>query len=376
MNAGGERPFIERALERTDRARTRPVWLFVTTLVIAALWFLPLAPDRVPEEAVTQVQGPLRGLLFVWWATAIAFAVSFAREGSSARTRALELVTEVAAAFASVAAIFAARTLATPVWLIAFGRAFAWWPRRRAAAQASRWAMVASHLALAGWWVAEGYPSGGIIVLVLLAGQEVVLRVSSQLVRQRLELEAESEALHRELEALQVRRDSDRIARELHDGLGAELVALNLSLRGKGPTARPHQEKVLGLLDELRGVVWSLRGGQGSFGEFEKVVGAQVRATSPSMRVTAPVPAVERSLPVAPDEAFAVLHALHALGQAVTFESAALVTLVLERRPLAVVVRGLPAACVPDVVASLRRGAVEVAGVDDGALRIGANEPT
>lgn len=315
--------FFERACEAADRNRSSPLWLVGMTAIVAALWFMP----------VERAQVGLRILLAVWWGSWATWVVS-------RHAKRVEVFVEVIAAIASVAAIFAAGSLSTPVWLLAFVRSFAWLPRRKLVARAGRYATIAAHLALAVSCIAEGQPAAALIVVAMLAGQIVVQLVSSQLLQQRLELEAEGEELHRELERIHVQRDRERIAREIHDGLGAELVALNISLRSKGPTLTGLQERVVALLEELRSVTWSLRGGSGSLAEFEKVVGAQLRTALPAAKVLTATNVAHRSSIVDPEAALATLATLQAAAsQAAKLDRVTEVQVELSAPPLTMTVR-------------------------------------
>lgn len=308
-----------RALAETDRRRSSRLWLLVVSAVVVSLWFVP----------VQQAELAHRLSLGLWWGTLLAWAFAVRRPRATRVAQALEVAAELAASVAATVTIFASGTLTTPVWLVSFGRAFAWWPRRRPVVLATRWGLVATHLALAGAWALSGRLSGVVVVLALLVGELVVLQVSTQLLGQRLDLEAEGELLHRELEGLILRRDHERIAREVHDGLGAELVALNLSLRNKGPRAKASQDKVLTLLEELRSVVWSLRGGHGSLSEFEKIVRARARARLPSVALSTSLGPGQSAVRVEPEVAFAALAALEELVSAAA-RSPALTALAIE----------------------------------------------
>ena len=79
-------------------------------------------------------------------------------------------------------------------------------------------------------------------------------------------LQAEKDLLERRLTTLEVERERERIARDLHDGLGAELTGLVLRARRATADANTAQlaaaDEVIGdarrILDELRDVVWNL----------------------------------------------------------------------------------------------------------------------
>lgn len=327
--------YVESALEEADRTRSSALWVVSLTAVVATLWHLD----------AQRGQSALKVLLALWWLVAVASSIAVRLTGSTRWVRGLAVLEEVVGAWASVVAVFAsAPPLVSPVWLVTVARSFAWLPRRGEAVLAGRWGRITAHLALAGWWAGTEHLSGAAIILALLATQMVVLEISTQLVRQRLELAAEAEGLHVELESLQMRQENDRIARELHDGLGAELVALMLSLRGKGPSAEAHTRQVLNLLEELRSVVWALRGGRGSFSEFEKLLCARARMTV-SAHVVASSELRDRAAVVEPDAAIAILAAVHeVLSKAAALAGLSDLRISLEARPTLAVTLHFPGA--------------------------------
>ena len=97
------------------------------------------------------------------------------------------------------------------------------------------------------------------------------MTVELQKIGRRLSAEAlEREALSAQLAALKAREERTRIARDLHDGLAAELTALNFRVdslsrmqRALDPASRDAfgeiGERVQQALGELRSVVWAMR---------------------------------------------------------------------------------------------------------------------
>ncbi len=83
--------------------------------------------------------------------------------------------------------------------------------------------------------------------------------------RQLAATDAERQRLAAELADTRVREERERIAREIHDGLGADLAALDWRLRGLGKAGALKNEvdELVGRLGqgnaELRTIVWALR---------------------------------------------------------------------------------------------------------------------
>lgn len=292
---------IEEAFEVADRRRASTSGVLGVTALIALLWFAAAGAASV------------QGLLALWWVLHVAWAATVgAGHGSRARHH-LELATELVAACATVGAASAGPALVNVVWLIPFARAVAWLPRRPARVAAARWSLIGAHLVLTLQLVSAGQLPAAAVIVALLLGQVLVLNVSTQLMQQRVELDAEAHALHAELERSALHREQDRIARELHDGLGAELVALLLALRARGPQVEAYTQQVLTLLEELRSVVWAIRGGRGSLAEFEKLVRAKARITLPTTTIVTTMPPLQRGQVIEPQATLAMLAAVQAV---------------------------------------------------------------
>lgn len=344
---------VERILERTlaasDRTRSSVAWGAASALVLTVLWHLP----------AQQGQLALRTSLLLWFAAWAAWAVASRAGAPSRRVLALEIASELVSAAGTAIAIYAIDPLNPVVWLVIFARSLAWPPRRQSVVAARRWGSLAGSALVAGALVHQGNVSSAVLVLALMAGHAVALQVGTQLVNQRLELEAEGEVLSAELERLAVRDETDRIARELHDGLGAELVALLLALRERTDDVRGHAEQVLTLLEQLRSVVWTVRGGRGSVAEFEKLLRARARLTLAAIPVLESRGSTRSGRFVEPDVSLAILATLHAvLRRAVTLPGLSAVDLAVDAAPLAVKLqlRGVSDEAVAALAADAERG--------------------
>lgn len=324
LTAEASARFVRRTFEEADRKRYSARAGLGLAVLVAALHRLDSPHAQVAFGVMCAVT------CLSWLGTAVMLRVS----GRTRVVKWLDLATEVVGAWTSAFIIFASGTVITPLWLVPFAHSFVWLPRRRAAVVTGRWAMAVAFLGLALWQAGAGHLPAAVIVLALLGGHLIMHDVSAQLVRQRLELEAEAEALHAELEGRALRKETDRIARELHDGLGAELVGLMLSLRGKGPSVEAHVQRVLNLLEELRSLVWALRGGRGTLAEFEKLVRARARMTLSGTHRVATTTSVGRATQVEPEAAMALLTAMHdVLSKTASSSSVSEVNITLEAAP-------------------------------------------
>ncbi len=326
---------LEQAFERADRHRASALGLLGVTAVVGLLGF---GADGAPV---------VHGLLAAWWLLHVAWAVSVRAAFPSGVCQKVEVAVEFVAAFATVGAASAEAELANAVWLIPFARAVAWLPRRPARVIAARWSLIGAHLAVALHLVSTGTLPGAAVIVALLLGQVLTLNVSTQLMQQRLELEAETQTLHAELERAALGREHDRIARELHDGVGADLVALMLALRARGPQVEAFTQQVLTLLEELRSVVWAIRGGRGSLAEFEKLVRARARIALPATHIDTTLPLLQRGQGVEPQAALAMLAAVTAVLERAT--APATLTVALEGIPSLAVTLHFPVVEAPDL---------------------------
>lgn len=117
---------------------------------------------------------------------------------------------------------------------------------------------------------------------IALGGQYTHRRIS--------EISAERDRLRQEVLALQVAQERTRIARDLHDGVAAELTALSarldaIELEEDDPSQRALvdglKRRARGSIDELRAVVWRLRAPERSFAELTSYAEATARALCP-----------------------------------------------------------------------------------------------
>lgn len=145
---------------------------------------------------------------------------------------------------------------------------------------AVRWAVTWVAVSYGGLGVAfalTGRPGDGFVALFLGLSGAYMWVVLARAELRKLRAQAEAELLRERLEQVLVEQERSRIARDLHDGLGAELTALLLQARAlDAQLAAPEQRaRVAGVtsrigrtLDELRAAVWSLRPASHRFDEL------------------------------------------------------------------------------------------------------------
>lgn len=215
--------------------------------------------------------------------------------------------------------VWSSGTASTPLWALGLMRSFAWTSRTPSAVRFSRAAMIIAHLVLAVAFLWRGKPADASLVgLMLLAF--VAIHTMTARTRSRTDaLVRERDALAHELQEAAMNRDRDRIARELHDGLGADVTALVLRLRreasaGANPHAAVLAKRAEHVLDELRMVVWSLRSERGTVAELGKLIDAIGRRLCTSARYESIKPSADDALrAIGPEVSVAALDAARRL---------------------------------------------------------------
>ena len=151
---------------------------------------------------------------------------------------------------------------------------------------------VGAHLSLiAAFALTHRMADAYIILLVLLTSLSGRQLTDAQTER-RVRVRAERTDYAKQLHDASLEQSRDRIARELHDGTGSDIMGLVLKLRRVArETDHPHAaalaDRAQSILDGLRGVVWSLRHEQGTLAELAKLIdvsGKSARAGLPYQR--------------------------------------------------------------------------------------------
>lgn len=301
--SGPEHFSIDDALTAAERKR-RSLWVIAVHSAFAACSLvLPAERDRLTMIEAAAVS----------WVATVAAAAVFRAQGPSRLYRIIDACDQLMTPCALLAAIYASPRASVPLWLVMCVRSFGYLPSRPYKERAERVGLVVSHGMLITAFISSGEVSHAVAAVALLLVQLIDLDVSAKLALQELQLAVERDALQRQLEAQTVRSDKDRIARELHDGLGADLVAMLMSLRAE-PELANLATRVETTLTELRGVVWALRDNRGTLGELDKLLCVRVRATTPQLSVSSTCALGDRLALVEASSALPTINALPALA--------------------------------------------------------------
>lgn len=145
-------------------------------------------------------------------------------------------------------------------------------------------AFVVPPLVLAVVFLVGRHDAGGAALSVVIGALGAYLNWLSGTVAKRLaDTDAERARLAAELADVKVREERQRIARDIHDGLGSDLAAIDWrlrSLRGEANIAGEVDELVARLgngASELRAIVWALRSPERKWSEVVEYV--KTRAT-------------------------------------------------------------------------------------------------
>ncbi len=113
---------------------------------------------------------------------------------------------------------------------------------------------------IAAAFAASGDHADAVLALVLGAAALYLHRLFLAATDRQLELERDRERLRQRVASLAVVEERERIARDLHDGLGASLTAaVWQARRTESPSIMAIEDRLLGCLDELGALVWTTR---------------------------------------------------------------------------------------------------------------------
>lgn len=242
-----------------------------------------------------------------------------APRGSRRRTASVLSVSgEVARYAIPLTLIYCSGSAASPLWILSSMNAFVWRPRTPARAKIDLAILVGMHVVLLLAFWAEHHAGDSWMTLLVLLASLVAHTTTGRAVDRNEDVRAERAAIETELAAQRLERDRERMARELHDGVGADVTALVLRLRRAAqsqtsPKAPELAERAQRLLDELRSVVWSLRNEQGTLAELGKLIDATCRGSRGSVAYERTTPVAVAKTPVGPRAALAALEAARAL---------------------------------------------------------------
>lgn len=239
----------------------------------------------------------------------IAFHALGPRHGLS---RALSTLDDFVRYGAVLALIFLSGSASSPLWVASMAASYAWSASTPRGARLEVARIVGSHVALiVAFLVARKLGDAWLALLVLLASI-IGYMMTARLFAKSARVRAERDVVEQLLRDAMMRRDRERMARELHDGVGADVMALVLRLRraaeaGGDPHVARLAERARDLLDELRSVVWSLRNEQGTLAELGKLIDASCKRVDPAIRYARTTPIALAKTAIGPRAALAAL---------------------------------------------------------------------
>ncbi len=289
----------------------------LVTVVAAAVALAPALPGS--ERIFGSLTGAeARGVAAVAWLSfEIAAVTSHLVGPHHAATEATSAMDGLLRLGAILSLVWFSGSAASPVWVAAMIDAFVWDAKSRRHAQLDLAMLVGPYIVLAcAFWAIGKAGDAGLTVLVLLAsvaGHTLTARTAAESDRVRQERDSAAQRLR---EAM-LRDDRERMARELHDGVGANVMALVLRLRraaqGGEPAAVHRAERAADLLGELRGVVWSLRNEKGTLAELGKLIDAGCRSARGDRGYERVTPLADAKVRVGPQTALCALRSAREL---------------------------------------------------------------
>jgi signal transduction histidine kinase len=150
--------------------------------------------------------------------------------------------------------------LPSPLWLMMFLLALGWLPKTPSRTRRSMIFFITGHAGLVAAFAASGQTSNASTALMMALSGALWLAITSQILSQGLRLRAERDLIRTQLASETIKRDQDLVARDLHDGVAADLVALLWRLHQSGtPEITQRAQRAL---EALRRAVQVLRKGQ------------------------------------------------------------------------------------------------------------------
>jgi signal transduction histidine kinase len=268
---------------------------------------------------VPQARGAAALVVLLAWLVFEAATVTFHRFGDQHPAyRVLSMLDELCQVSAVLALIYLSGSASTPLWIFGFAKAFVWHARTKARLRTALVVAIGAYGALAAALLAAGRIADAAFTGLALFAVTIGHTASARAVVRAAEIKAERDLLEREARDASIQHGRDRIAREIHDGVGADVTALLLRLRREArrrthPNAAALAERAQGILDELRGVVWSLRNEQGTLAELGKLIDATCRRVAGEITYVRSTPAGESQRTIGPGAALEALETARAL---------------------------------------------------------------
>lgn len=203
------------------------------------------------------------------------------------------------------------------LWAIIMARSFEWTPAPPRRVPLTVVQIITTHVVCTAVFLLRGHVADaaftGLVLMACQAAQSIVSRAGAS----SLELRADHVLLQQQLEQTVVNDERDRVARELHDGIGADVTAILMELRRIAErTAEPGTDqarvrvlatRAQGILDGLRRMVWSLRNEQGTLGEVAKLLEVKCRNAFPNVTLERAIPMAQASQAVNSGMALSIL---------------------------------------------------------------------
>lgn len=248
-------------VEAERRRRSARVNLLASG-VAAAFAFLCMAPGSILSHLGWRGAAAVGSGWLVFELTCAAFRLA----GPDSRVfRGLLIVEDLAKPGVVFGLIYLSNGYEPSLLFIAMMLPFAWFAqtRRRMWRLAALRAVVCVVVAIA-FFTRGGVAEGAITVELLLIGIAQQRSTTDTLLRQVM-MGAERDVLERAKRRRSVELERQRISRELHDGLGADVMALLIkqrNLAAEDPVARASAARAQEILNDLRQFVRNLRGDQ------------------------------------------------------------------------------------------------------------------
>jgi len=195
--------------------------------------------------------------------------------------------------------------------------AFAWFPEDPSRTRRALWLRAIAHVAVACAFLGKGLLVQSIMTMLVYVATAIVNAVTTETQAHALRMSVERDLFARMFGARQVNRERERIARELHDGIGADVTAMLLRFRRTSTSTdlAKVDRSAQRILSDLRNVVWTLRNERATLGDMRKLIHTRCRNRSHAVVRTSVAPEhAEQN--VGPEEALAALEAALELVEA------------------------------------------------------------
>lgn len=286
------------------RLRSRRVSLILGIVAAGVVAFAWLAGFRV-RLAGALTLGHLAIFTAVSWSLTELASSAFRQLGACHRVyRVARVLDEMARSAALMIALGISGSAAGLFMLVNLTRGFVRRAQPPEDIQRTWVAQGLGHLSVASVFVALEMPERAMLILLAFCAFVIAYLMTTRLESAAARVRVERDLLEREGHQAQLGSLRARMARELHDGVGADIMALVLTLRRDArsePSAAALSEEAQRILEDLRGVVWSLKNEQGTLGELAKLVDARCGRVRGDLRYErAPVDAdAHRNVPAA-----------------------------------------------------------------------------